>query len=333
MLPSSTANILRMKYIKGALNAPTVRVDDPSGWSEPHWSQVDLVNPMDSDLMFVAGLAEHSARDVFDLSIRWHQAVLVLNGELVVQNLETGDVYRAREGDLFYWGPGLKIRMGGKFRAYHVRTPATWRWIKTKDGRKGSIDPFNIKDEILYPGSPPEEIRQYILEEGNRLPKGKGVRIKLVRNALKAQPVEVNDLVEMPHSRWRQIDLINPADANTSFVAGIAEYPVGDISKAVSSFWYHQTALIIEGQMIVQDLDTGGVYKINKGDLIYWAPGHRHHIGGKFKAFFCKTPIPLRWVIAPNGKKKVLDMHTLEGETSYPSSPPDEVRKQPMTTA
>ena len=83
---------------------------------------------------------------------------------------------------------------------------------------------------------------------------------------------------------------------------------------------------------IIEDLETGGVYKGQKGDLFYWAPGHRHHIGGKFKAFYVKTPVPLRWTVSPEGKR-VFDMLNLANETSYPSSPPNERNMPPITNS
>jgi len=84
---------------------------------------------------------------------------VIIDGEMVVQDRDTKAVYRAREGDLFYWAPGLNVRMGGQFRAYFVRTPATWRWLKTPEGKKKRLNLFDIEGEMSYPASPPEENR------------------------------------------------------------------------------------------------------------------------------------------------------------------------------
>ena len=84
--------------------------------------------------------------------------------------------------------------------------------------------------------------------------------------------------------------------------------------------------------MTIEDLETGGVFKGRTGDLFYWPPGHRHHIGGKFKAFYVETPVPLRWTISSDGKR-VSDMLNLENETYYPSSPPDQIGAPPITNS
>ena len=117
---------------------------------------------------------------------------------------------------------------------------------------------------------------------------------------------------------------------NIVMVSGLAKHTSKNMWEI--SFWYHQLALILDGEMVVQDLVTGGVYRANKGDLFYWAPGLRVRFGGEFRAFYVKTPVPLRWVGTPQGKK-VLDMHTLEGETYHPGSPPEEIRKERLEHA
>ena len=321
-----------MKFIKGATSARASRMDDDYSPSPGNFYQVDVLNPTDTNLMFVAGVAEHRSSNTFELRFRWHQILLVLEGNLTIQDIDTGDVYRAGGGDLFYWPPGANMRMGGDFKAYFVRTPATWRWIRTPEGGKKRLNLFEIEDEMLYPPSPPVEVRQELIDEGKSMPRYKHRLIKFVRKALEVEPLEVNDLAQMPNDRWRQIDLINPSDTGTTVVCGIAEHPTHTMNPVVSYFWYHQTALIIDGEMTIHDLETGGVYKGQTGDLFYWPPGHRHHIGGRFKAFFVKTPVPLRWTTTPQGKK-VYDMLTLENETSYPASLPDEVGSPPLKQA
>ena len=325
-----------MKFIKGATSAKVSGVDDGDllglSQSRNNFFQVDVLNPTDTNLVFVAGVAEHKSTQMFEMRFQWHQIVLVLDGVMTIQDMDTGDIYRASSNDLFYWPPGANMKMGGEFRAYFVRTPSMWRWLKTPEGKKSRLSLLKIDNEILYPASPPLEVRQELIEEGKKLPRYKYKLIKYVKNALNATTVEVDNLTEMPQDRWKQVDLINPSDTGTAIVCGIAEHPTKTINPVVSYFWYHQTALIIDGEMIIEDLETGGVYKGQKGDMFYWPPGHRHHIGGKFKAFYVKTPVPLRWTVSPEGKR-VFDMLNLANETSYPSSPPNERNMPPITNS
>jgi len=322
------ATSIKMKLIKDATSAQPVKVDDPSGIADNDWSQIDLVNPIDSNLMFVAGIAQHLSNKVFDMEFKFHQTALILEGEMVVQDKNTLNVFRAHKGDMFYWAPGLNIRMGGQFKAFFVRSPAAWRWIKTSEGKK-RLNLFNIPNEIYYPGSPPEEIRDELIQEGKNLPPGTieypkpGPLMKFIRDALGAEPIEVSDKTQMPMDRWRQVDLVKARDSDIMMVVGIAEHPINTMNKHIGYFYYHQAALIIEGEMTTYDMNTGGVYKAKVGDLFYWGPGHRLRIGGQFKAFFVKTPIPFRWVNTVKGKV-VLDMMELDHETRYPQSPPDE---------
>ena len=317
---------LRMKFIKGATSAQTVKVDDPTGKDGREWWQVDLVNPTDSNMMFVVAIAQHKSKKVFDVTFQWHQTALILEGEMVVQDRDTMNVYRARPGDVFYWAPGLRVRMGGEFKAYAVRSPAVQRWLKTPDGKKRRFNLFELEDEITYPATPPEEIRQELIEEGRQkapFPEP-GSLIKFLKGALQAETVEVADKTQMPMDRWRQVDLVKARDSDIMMVVGIAEHPINTMNEHVGYFYYHQAALIIEGEMVNYDMNTGGVYRAQVGDLFYWGPGHRLRIGGQFKAFFVKTPIPFRWVNTDRGKV-VLDMMELENEIRYQGSPPDEM--------
>ncbi len=325
MSPRTEWTAVRMKLIKGATSVQPTKVDDPSGTVDNDWYSIDLINPLDSNLVFAAGVAQHLSNEVFDTIFKWHQAALILDGEMVVQCRDNKSVYRAHKGDLFYWAPGLKIRIGGKFKAYFVKTPATWRWIQTPDGKKKRLNLFDIEGEINYPGSPPEENRPELIEEAKTNPSypPKMPLIKFIRNALNAMPVQLDDSTQMPTDGWQQIDLVNPRDTDIGMVVGIAKHPTNTMNPNISNFYYHQAALIIEGEMINYDMNTGDVYKAQVGDLFYWGPGHKMRIGGKFKAYFVKTPVPLRWINTKNGKV-VLNMIELENETRYPSSPPDE---------
>lgn len=325
MLSETGVTSLRLKLIKGATRAQPVKVDDPTVAGGGDWAQIDLVNPLDSNLMFVAGIAQHLSNKVFDVSFTFHQTALILEGEMTVQDKDTMNLYRAHKGDLFYWAPDLEIRMGGEFKAFFVRSPAAWRWINTPGGKKTRLNLFDIPNEITYLGSPPEEIREDLIQEGKNKPPfpGPAPLIKFIRGALEAETIEVIDKTQMPLDRWKQVDLIKSRDSNIAIVAGIAEHPINTMPKHIGYLPHHQMALIIEGEMVIYDMTTGGVYRAQVGDLFYWGPGLRWRIGGQFKAFFVKTPIPLRWIDSDKGKV-VLDMMEMEGETRYPASPPDE---------
>ncbi len=158
------------------------------------------------------------------------------------------------------------------------------------------------------------------------------VNIKLVKGATTASTVEVDERTAIHMDSWRQVDLVNPADSNLGIVVGIAEHPRETMPEEGTYFWFHQLVIILDGQMVIEDLDTGAVYRARPGDFYYWMPGHSHKNGGKFRALFVKTPVPLRWVVTTEGKK-VLDTRRLEGETQYPGSPPDSVSRKPLTQA
>ena len=155
-----------MKFIKGATDAPLVHVDEGGVYVDADWQQVDLINPSDTNYVLVSGIAEHTSNKTVELLFRHHQTALILSGEMVAQDVDTGEVYRGREGDLFYWAPGLKQRIGGFFRAFFVQTPVIRRYQRTPEGKKTTLylaEP--LEDEILYPATPPDEVGTAPLEE------------------------------------------------------------------------------------------------------------------------------------------------------------------------
>lgn len=155
-----------MKFVKGATDPPLVYVDEGDQFVDASWNQVDLIDPVDTNHTLVSGIAEHSSNKTYRFEFKHHQTALILRGEMVVQNVDTGEIYRAREGDLFYWAPGLRIRIGGFFRAFFVQTPVVRRWLRTLEGKKTTLYLANLLDgEVPYQGSPPEEIRNEPLEE------------------------------------------------------------------------------------------------------------------------------------------------------------------------
>ena len=155
-----------MKFVRGATKAKVVRVDEGGKFVDTHWRQVDLIDPSDTNYMLVSGIAEHTSSRTYQLDFKHHQTALIVKGEMVVQDVDTGEVHRAREGDLFYWAPGLRLRIGGHFRAFFVQMPVVRRWLRTAGGKKTTLylaEP--LKGEVLYPATPPDEVRDRPLLE------------------------------------------------------------------------------------------------------------------------------------------------------------------------
>ena len=320
--PSGT----RMKFVRDATSAPVVKVDDLSDLDIDGWRQVDLVNPTDTNLVTVVGIAEHPTKRMLDYFFWYHQTAFILSGEAVVQDMDTGNVYRGREGDLFYWMPGLHMRLGGIFRAYFVKTPVPNRWVKV-DGRKKGIEVLSLKDEFLYQGTPPDEVRT------PQPPRPHRPRVKFIRGAADVTPVEVNAMPEsgvVEHSEAYDGALINASESDLVLDAVVAKLSSSEPLEC--DHRWHQMVLILEGEMVSEDLDTGSVYRGRKGDLFYWGPGLRHTVSGQFRVLAIKTPPPRRWVRTPSGTNK-LYMVGLQDEVFYPPTPPDEVIREPMEEA
>ncbi len=148
-----------IKFVKGALDTPLEKVDNPAGGVDANWQQVDLVSPPETNIVTVAGLAEHTDMSMFEHQFWYHQLALILEGEMLIQDLDKGDLYRAQKGDLFYWAPGLHVMIGGKFKAYYVKTPVPLRWFRSPDGKKNEVVTQWMENEIVMPGSPPVEKR------------------------------------------------------------------------------------------------------------------------------------------------------------------------------
>ena len=156
-MPNDRRNIPGIKHVSGASKIPTIGVDDFDSIARD-WSQIDLIDPKDTNLVMQSGIAEHTSDDVFEYHNTKHQVTFILEGNVVVQDVETGEVFKGKAGDLFYWGPGLRIRMGGKFRALYSRTPIVWRWTKTPEGTKKVLNLFNVPNETSYTGTPPDAV-------------------------------------------------------------------------------------------------------------------------------------------------------------------------------
>ena len=151
--------------------------------------------------------------------------------------------------------------------------------------------------------------------------------IKLVRNALElprtkvAVPVGAIGGVD---DEWYQLQLINPPDSADVMDSATADHL--SMRMFELSFWYHQFAIVLDGEMVCQDASSGEVYRGHEGDLFHWAPGLRMQFGGKFRALGTKTPIPMRWVRTARGKEERL-MHTLPDEILLEGAAPDETRE------
>jgi len=313
----------KFKFIRGAINVPLVEVDDLGDLKVDKWRQVDLINSVDTNMVFASGLAEHPSKKTLDYYFWYHQTALILSGEAVVQDLDTGGVYRGHKGDLFYWAPGLHMRLGGVFTAYFVKTPVANRWIKV-DGKKKGIEMLNIDNEILYPGTPADEHKTPEPQEPKR------PRMKFIRGATSISPMEVNEMPAtgvVEHGEIYAGALINPVESDLVLDVIIATHS-GDTPVKCNHKW-HQVVLILDGEMISEDLDTGCVYRGKEGDLFYWGPGLRHTVAGNFRVLAIKTPPPRRWIKTSSGTNK-LYMANLTGELFYPATPPDEIIKEPL---
>ncbi len=310
------------KFIRGAANAETI----PSNTEGLHsnmrskWRQVDLINSVDTNLMVVCGIAEHTVEDVYECHFWYNQLALILDGEMVIQDMDNGEVYKAHRGDLYYWTPGHRHRHGGVFRAFFIKTPVPTRWVSTPNGKQG-FDILHLENELLYPASPPDEIRKGGSEQSGA-PKRK--RMKFVRGVMDIEPHKVTGT----KGALSQVDVINAGDSDLNLVAGVAEYK-SDSAMDCDHRW-HQIALILDGEAINEDVDTGKVYVAHEGDLFYWPPGLHHKVHGSFRAYNMQTPIRRRWVPTADGPK-MMDMLNLESEMLYPASQPDEVRKDLLT--
>ncbi len=318
----------QIKFMKGALATSRIEAADTGGISTSgiaNWRQVDLVNTTDTGLVLVSGLAQHIGGDSYNSYFWYHQCALIVDGEMITQDLDTGGVYKAHPGDLYYWAPGHRHRTKGDFRAFFVKTPVPMRWVRGEDGTKRGVEVLEMDNEILYPSSPPDETRKDIVEQSEDA--SLQPKMKFIRDAVNASTVEVKDSGDLDIEGIRRIDVVDPIDTNLALSIAIVEQPSGRAFR--HHFRHHEIALLLTGEMIAYDLDTGGVYKAQEGDLFYWAPGLRLKTEGQCRIYSVRVPPPVRWIKTDQGMM-AMDMFHLKGEYSYPASPPDEVRKEPI---
>ena len=318
-----------MKFVRGALDLPLSKVAVPAGGGagvDENWYQLQLLNPPDTDDVMDAATAEHRSKSMYDVYFWYHQFAIVLGGEMVAQDLDTGDVYRGHEGDLFYWAPGLSLRLGGEFRAMGIKTPIPLRWVNTPQGKR-EMTMHLLDNEILLDGSPPDEVRDVSARQ--RPPSEPRKHMKFIRGALKTAPVKVDSPVSVG-SDWWQVVLVGPMETNLTASASIANHrSKGSIE---CDHRWHQVAVILDGEMEVENLDTGEFYRAHKGDMYYWGPGLRHTVGGEFLVYAVKTPEPLRWLKGEGGSKEEVNLLRLGDEIIQPGTPPDEIRMEPIVS-
>lgn len=311
----------KIKLVKGAMSAPLLDVDNPRVLGVDRWRQVDFLNPSETNLMVAVGVAEHPTKSVWETSFWWHEVTLVLDGELTVQDMATGAVYKAGKGDLFYWASGLRARMEGKYRCYYVKTPTPTRWVKTSEGKRGLEVLKRDDDESALTGAPPDEIRMG-KSEAQVLSRPPWPRIKLIRGATNVRTVKVDR--QGADENWWQVAVVGPMDSDLTLSASFANHrSKGNLE---CDHRWHQMVLVLGGEMISENLDTGEVFKAQEGDFFYWAPGLRHTVGGEFNVLAVKTIEPKRWIMTPDGKLR-LDLFQLENEILYPGSPPEYLSK------
>ena len=148
--------------------------------------------------------------------------------------------------------------------------------------------------------------------------------IKVVRNIRNLPLIKVNETEEIGIDSWKQVDLVNAIESGLTVNVSVGEH-TGNTSWD-TTFWWHEVALVLEGEMIVKDKLNGAKYYGHDGDMFYFDHGSEATIGGTFKGYFIRTPIPWR-VKNNNGITKAINLLQLENEVFLPGSPPESSRK------
>ncbi len=315
----------KIKLIKGAASAPITHVVNCNDLGIDAWMEAELVNPGDTGLAAVAGIAEHPSKRVFEYSGRAHQFVYILDGDMTVQNVDNGAVYKGTKGDLFYWGPDIKLRIGGAFRYYYVKTPVTTRWINN-EGDVKAVDLLSLENEAIYQGAIPDEVRPGIVEEGRSLPELDVTSIKLIKDVKGVEVFEVAESGGQVDRDWWHVNLLDGVEANLALRVGISNHR--SAGMVYCEHKWHQIVLVLNGYMEVHNMDTGEVFKAKEGDLYYWAPGMRHRVGGEFKVLSVTIPARLRWFKTPNGNVIMNLAQRLDDEMVLTGHPPEEYRSE-----
>ena len=305
-----------IKLVRAALDIPRTKVavpEDNPGGVDSEWYQRQLVNPPDSGDVMDSATADHRSMRMFEIDFWYHQVAIVLEGEMVCQDLATGEVYRGHEGDVFHWAPGLRLQFGGRFRALGTKTPIPMRWVETPQGKRERLM-YTLPDEIRLEGAPPDETRRI-----NRpTPPEPRRRIKLVRGAMSYEPAKVVSRVNRGGDWWR-VALVDPIDTDLVASACIEENRGGE--RVDRDHRWHEVALVLDGALVTENIATGEVYRAAEGDLFYWGPGLQQRLEGEFRIFSVKTPEP------------EINAYDLDDASRCPGAPPDEVIDEPLGEA
>ena len=314
---------IRTKFVKGALSTAPVTVDSIGQSEQDAWNQVNLIDPIDTNITVVTGIAHHPTRTMHEGAFYYHQFALCIEGEMVVQNLANGNVYYGKPGDLYYWAPGHHQMLGGPFKAYFVKTPIPSKWILTPNGKQG-VPMFELENETRLEGSQPTEVKPVRPWSSGV---NRGPRMKFIRGATDATAMTVGDTAGRLDA-WKQVELINPTDTDFTAVAGIAEHPTN--TEIEWKQRRHQVVLVLDGELVSEDADTGITYKAHKDDVLYWPPGLNLRLGGAFRAYYVQTPITRRWISTADSVR-YMDLENIDGEGTFKDSSPDKISKERMT--
>ncbi len=120
----------QMKVIHDALDRNPTRVTQaPKEYiGDSDWYHADIVVAADSYGAMTVGIAEHRSDNMFLSVWRRDQSALILEGEMRLEDIETGERYALKKGDVVMWNKGLKAMIGGHFKAYGVGAPAIRRF-------------------------------------------------------------------------------------------------------------------------------------------------------------------------------------------------------------
>ena len=67
---------------------------------------------------------------------------------------------------------------------------------------------------------------------------------------------------------------------------------------------WHQFVFPLEGEMETIDQDNGEVYHARPGDVLLWAPGLHHTIGGKFRVIAVRVKVQFNGYLGrPNSER------------------------------
>ena len=92
--------------------------------------------------------------------------------------------------------------------------------------------------------------------------------IKVVRDIRNLPLTEVNETEEIGIDNWKQVDLVNAIESGLTVNVSVGEHTSN--TSWDTTFWWHEVALVLEGEMIVKDKLTGANYHGHDGDMFYF---------------------------------------------------------------